>query len=307
MLSFKGNSRSILYGIICRFLSSKIIFESWIYFFIVNRYIKKSYRGIQDNVVNLGYSLPDAKKIAVNESRCSFIRDIYSFYYDESGKELSNYIDNLRVIDEGDMLMSAIIDDTSMLAVLHFGHYWETVAKIIKMSERKKKFVIPILSLKHEHTKKSILSLKPYCESLQLVDLSDRSTSVRTISRCIKNGYKLIIFPDLPPSIGGVYFGSPSYGRFFGRNASVASGAVYLSKLFGLTVVYVSNVPKESDFNEVVLLEVVKSEDISVDKNFDVIERNVRNNPSNWAYLDRVENYFHHQLSEVELRKKWMI
>lgn len=307
MLLIKENFRSVIYVMMCRFLSFKIIFESRFYFYLVDRYVKKTYKGVQDNAVNLGYSLPDAKKIAINESRCSLIRDIYSYYYDDSGKALSNYIDSLKVIDENDMLKSAIMNETSMLAVLHFGHYWETVAKIIKMSERKKKFVIPILSFQHGHTLKSILSLEPYCECLQVVDLSDRSSSVRTISRCIKNGYKLIIFPDLPPSIGSVYFGSPSYGKFFGRNASVASGVVFLSKLFDLSVVYVSNMPKDKEFNEVVLLEIVKSEHISVDKNFDVIERNVRVNPSNWAYLNRAENYFHHQLTEIDLRKKWMI
>ncbi|MFB2831532.1 hypothetical protein ACE1BS_18320 [Aeromonas jandaei] len=293
---------------LCKLLSFDFFYKSKIYWFFVANYRRPNLIGVEHNLINLGFGSEESSIISIKESQSHLIRDIHTYWYKTSNYQLlAKQIDQFELQDDDAQIMMSLHDNASILAILHFGHYWESVAKVVKLSSGKVKFVIPILSLAHEHIRESILSLKVFCLDLIVVDISDRRSAIKQITKCINNGYKLIIFPDLPPSIGSVFFGSPSYGFFFNKRASIASGTLELARLFKLDMTYVSSFPSELGQNQVFFIERVKHVDVSVDKNFSIIETMIRKNPQHWAYLDRVENYFQHQLSETELKQKWNI
>ncbi|WP_210455731.1 hypothetical protein [Vibrio crassostreae] len=295
-----------LYHITCRCLSFDFLFKSKLYFLIVERYKRDNIKGVQDNLINLGLSSSNSSIISMKESKSKIQRDIYNYWYKISDESmLTQQIDAFELIDKESKITDSLHDDVSLIAVLHVGNYWETVAKVVKLSKGNVKFIIPILSLDHEQTKCSVLSLKMFCEDLVVVDISESISSTKKIAKYIKRGYKLIIFPDLPPSIGAIYFGTPGYGMFFNKNASIASGALKLAKLFKLDMVYVTSIPSENESNKVSYIETISYKDISVTTNFQVMEYIIRKHPEHWAYLDRAENYFQHQLSESEFKKKW--
>jgi len=296
----------LFYHVFCRILSFDCLMKSKLYTFIVDRYRRGGIKGVEDNLINLGFSKQVSSNIAIKESKSKLQRDIYSYWYRISNEKiLSKQIDSLNLIDKDLRVINALDNNVSAIAVLHVGNYWETVAKIVKLSQGNGKFIIPILSLNDRQTKRSILSLKVFCEDLVVIDISERVSSTKKMAKFIKKGYKLVIFPDLPPSIGAIYFGTPGYGMFFNKRASIASGALELAKLFKLELVYLTSLPSDKEDNKVVYVETISCKDISVTKNFEVIESVVKKNPEHWAYLDRAENYFQHQLSEKELKEKW--
>lgn len=297
---------NFFYHVFCRTLSFDCLMKSKIYTFFVDRYRRSDIKGIEDNLINLGFPKRVSSFLSIKESKSKLQRDIYSYWYRISNEKiLSKQIESLVLIDRDSKIINSLNNNTSAIAVLHVGNYWETVAKVVKLSQGNGKFIIPILSLNDKKTKRSILSLKIFCKDLVVIDISERASSTKQMAKFIKKGYKLIIFPDLPPSIGAVYFGTPGYGIFFNKKASIASGALNLAKLFKLDLVYLTSLPSEKENNKVIYVETISCKDISVTKNFEVIESVVKENPEHWAYLDRAENYFQHQLSEKELKEKW--
>ncbi len=282
------------YSKFCFFIAKSKLYKFFLLDFFLKKYRRKNICGVYDNLINLGFCESDAKYFSEKESYVKLKRDILSYSYNINNyKKLKNTIDGFEIISEDfNLIKKSVSDNNSIISVLHCGFYWETVAKIVTL-DKEKEFIIPILDLKHDLTRKSVMALNLVCKNLEVIDIQDRKKAAIRIIKSVRKGKKLIIFSDLPSRIGNVYFGSPGFGKFMNKNASIANGPVEIANMLGKDIVYISSDPDlERSKNNIILLGTLFKEDVSIQNNINIMEGFIRKKPYLWAYIDRVENYF---------------
>ncbi len=284
---------SFFYDGFCLIVAKSKVYKTFPFNYLLKMYRRGNVLGVYDNLLNIGFCESDAKYFSERESYMKILRDINSYAYDiKNAKKLKHTIDFFPITKGLDIIKSGVSDEKSIICVLHCGFYWETVAKIVTL-DNEKEFVIPILDLKHDLTRRSITALNLVCKNLDVIDIQDRKKAAIKIIKAVRNGKKLIIFSDLPPSIGNVVFGAPGCGKFMNKNANIANGPVEIAKTLNMDIIYVSSDPDlKQSIHNIVVLNKLDQADVSVQNNMNVMEDFIRKKPYLWAYMDRIENYF---------------
>ncbi len=281
------------YNKFCFIVAKSKLYKFFLFELFLKKYRRKNISGVYDNLVNLGFRENDAKCFSEKESYMKIKRDILSYSYNiKNAKKLKHTIDGFPIIEDLDLIKKSVSDEDSIISILHCGFYWEAVAKIVTLDE-KKEFIVPILDLQHDLTRRSIVALNLVCANLEVIDIRDRKKAAIKIIKSVRKGKKLIIFSDLPSRIGNVTFGTPGFGKFMNKNACIASGPVEIAKMLNKDIVYVSSDPDlERSTHNIILLGTLLNKDVSLQNNINIIESFIRKKPYLWAYIDRVENYF---------------
>lgn len=288
-----------IYDRFCFIMAKSKLDTFAIFDFLLKYYKRKNIVGIHDNLINIGFSENDAKYFSEKESYMKIRRDISSYSYNISNAEkLKRTIDGFKITNGLNVIKSAVSDEHSIISILHCGFYWEAVAKIVTL-DQEKEFIIPILDLQHDLTRRSITALNLVCKNLEIIDIKDKRKAAIKIMKSVRNGKKLIIFSDLPTGVGDVVFGVAGFGIFMGKNASITSGPMEIAKMLKKNMVYVSSDPDLDNSNHnIVHLGTLLNGDISIQNNINIMESIIKKKPHLWAYIDRIENYF--QRGDVE-------
>ncbi|WP_416770885.1 hypothetical protein ACMGT0_30005 [Pseudomonas sp. RHF3.3-3] len=183
-----------------------------------------------------------------------------------------------------------------LLVLAHTGEYWMAVACLVERHAEATRFVIPIWNFNDELTRSSLKSLEAFGHQVDILDSRAPGTAL-ALARAIRRGDRVIIFADLPVSMGGLRSGEPTGGHLFGRAAQFVKGPMFLAAKLGCDVLLAGHRVQLGGPGQLHLIEWVASApaaqmQVSWAR---AIERFLLESPQDWFYLSRMEAFFQRQ------------
>jgi lauroyl/myristoyl acyltransferase len=229
-------------------------------------------------------------------------RQINKYLYEiHAPAQLRERLDNILWVDP-QALFQRSQEQPCLVLLTHTGEHWMAVAKIVAHTQVATHFIIPILAFADEMTVRSMKSLEAFGHTVEVRDVNDPKVALAII-RGARQGKRIVIFYDLPVSIGATYFGAPVSGRFLARDAQFVKGPLFLASKLQFNVLLAGHRVIPGQASEFHLFDWVEAGDLEAmsQRCMVALERFIRQSPENWFYLSRMEAYFHRQRSAADM------
>lgn len=187
------------------------------------------------------------------------------------------------------------------LVLAHTGEYWMAVACLVERHVEATRFVIPIWNFNDELTRSSLKSLEAFGHQVDILDSQAPGTAL-ALARAIRRGARVIIFADLPVSLGGLRTGEPTAGQLLGRTAQFVKGPMFLAAKLGCDVLLAGHRVQLGGPGQLHLIDRIASAPAAQMQATwaRAIERFLLESPEDWFYLPRMEAFFQRQKSPLE-------
>ncbi|AMB84111.1 hypothetical protein AWM79_01835 [Pseudomonas agarici] len=242
--------------------------------------------------------------LACQHSAIQLQRGLYQhLYQSHKPAHLRAWIRSIAWSDPGDHWQRSLRRRT-IIALPHCGEYWMAVAGVVERRTSPTRFIIPIWNFRDPFTHGSIKHLEGLGHVIEVLDSNDPRTAL-AIARGVKRGDQVIIFCDLPVSLGGTRFGEPMAGRFFGRDAQFVKGPLFLASKLGCDLLLVGHRVRLGQRGELRVLERIAHGplDQMLPRWAEALEGFLREAPQNWLYLPEMEAFYQRQASSSEQRQ----
>jgi len=284
----------------------------WIYRVLpgVLAYLPQGWRGsnyslCRQNLILFDYDDVQCDYVARCQVAIQLQRQINKYLYEiHDPVQLRNRLRSISWVDPKGLFQRSL-EEPCLVLLTHTGEYWMAVAKIVESAQTSTHFIIPILAFADEMTVRSMKALEAFGHTVEVKDVNDPKVALAII-RGARQGKRIVIFYDLPVSIGVTRFGAPVAGRFLQRNAQFVKGPLFLASKLQFSVLLAGHrvIPGQaSEFHLFDWVDAGNLEQMS-QQCMVALEGFIRQSPENWFYLDRMEAYFHRQRSAEEMPMK---
>ncbi|TMU73941.1 hypothetical protein FGA82_21970 [Pseudomonas fluorescens] len=234
-----------------------------------------------------------------------FQRQINKYLYEAcEPTRLRRRLNRIRWVDPKNLFQRSQ-NEPCLVLLTHTGEYWMAVASIVERTPVATHFIIPILAYADELTMRSMKSLEAFGHTMEVRDVNDPTLAL-AILRGARQGKRIVIFFDLPVSIGATRFGASVSARFLGRDALFVKGPLFFASKLRFSVLLAGHrvvLGQPSEFHLFDWIEAHSPEYMS-EQCVVALERFIRHSPENWFYLTRMEAFFHRQRSASEMPVK---
>jgi len=261
------------------------------------------YRLCEQNLRTLGHGAEQASTRAALHSALQIQRAINQHRYD------SGRVDHLRAWvrsilwrdDHGYFEQS--LQRPAMVLLTHTGEYWIAVATLVERYPAPRHFMVPIARFADAFTCASIKHLEAFGHTVDVADVNDPAIAL-SMMRAIKRGATVIIFSDLPVSLGEARFGEPCDGHLFERPAQFLRGPVQIAARLGCDVLLAGHRAQPGGRGEMHIRALIghASAPQMMDQWARAFEVFIQESPENWMYLARMEAFYHRQKPFESLR-----
>lgn len=297
-------------NLIIRSIAPLFRFEAtqWIYRAIpgVLAYLPQGWRGsdyglCRQNLALFDYDDAQCDYVARCHAAVQLQRQVNKYLYEiHEPVPLRNRIRSVTWVDPKDLFQRSL-EEPCLVLLTHTGEYWMAVAKIVERAQVATHFIIPILAFADEQTVRSMKALEAFGHTVEVRDVNDPKVALAII-RGARQGKRIVIFYDLPVSIGAARFGAPVAGRFLRRDAQFVKGPLFLASKLQFSVLLAGHRVVLGQASEFHLFDWVEAGSLEqmTESCLVALERFIRQSPENWFYLNRMEAFFHRQRPEGE-------
>lgn len=262
------------------------------------------YHRSHQNLQLFGLDAERCRVLACQHSAIQFQRGLYQHLYrSHEPQHLLAWIRSIAWTDPGDHWQRGARRPT-MIILPHCGEYWMAVACVVERTSPSTRFIIPIWNFSDPFTHGSLKNLEGLGHVIEILDSNDPRTAL-AIARGVKRGDQVIIFCDLPVSLDGVRFGEPMGARFFGRDAQLVKGPLFLASKLGCDLLLVGHRVRLGQVGELRVIERILRGPIEQMQPhwIKALEGFIVEAPQDWLYLPRMEAFHHRQRSASDRRQ----
>jgi hypothetical protein len=273
---------------------------------IVFKHLPPCWRGrdyslCRQNLTALGYEPTLAKGLSCRFSALQWQRGLHEQLYPRKRPfALRAWIADIPWVDPQGL---AQIERPTLYLLTHTGEYWMAVASLMARHVRPTRFVIPIWNFADPFTRASLQQLEGLGHWVDVLDVADPSTAL-SMARALKRGDSVVLFCDLPVSLGAVRFGEPLPGRLFHRPAQFVKGPLFLASRLGCDALLIGHQAVLGGKGRVQVLERICAAPLPVMQAqwMAALDRFLAAAPEQWLYLPRLEAFYHRQRSLAKRR-----
>lgn len=255
----------------------------------------------RQNLVALGYEPGLACALSIRHGVLQWQRAVNEQLYPRKHPQaLRAWIAQIPWIDPQPALEAT---RPTLYLLTHTGEYWMAVASIMARHPQPARFVIPIWNFADPFMRHSLRQLEGLGHCVDVLDVADPATAV-ALARALKQGAQVILFCDLPVSLGAVRFGEPMAGRLFHKPAQFVRGPLFLAARLGCDALVIGHQAQLGGKGEVRVLGRIATAPVAVMEAqwMPLLERFLGAAPEQWLYLPRLEAFYHRQRSTAEVR-----
>jgi hypothetical protein len=253
----------------------------------------RDYSLCQQNLTALGFEPALATAMSCRFSALQWQRAVNERRYPREATALRRWIkgvtwrDPYAAVDPG---------SPSLYLLTHTGEYWMAVASLMARHSQPTRFVIPIWNFADPFTRQALRALEGLGHRVDVLDVAAPTTAL-AMARALKQGDRVMLFCDLPVSLGAVRFGEPLPGRLFDRPAQFVRGPLFLAAKMGYPAVLIGHRACLGGKGEVQVLEHLPVAPLAVMQVrwMQGLERHLSAAPEQWLYLPRLEAFYHQQ------------
>lgn len=273
----------------------------------VLRYLPATWRGrdyslCRQNLAALGYEPALAKALSCRYGVLQWQRAVHEQRYPrQQPQALRAWIAGMPWVDSQ---RCADTERPTLYLLAHTGEYWMAVASLIARQRQPARFVIPIWNFTDPFTRHSLQQLEGLGHRVDVLDVADPLTAM-SLARAVKRGDQVILFCDLPVSLGALRFGEPLPGLLFHRPAQFVKGPLFLASRLGCDALLIGHQAELGSRGRVEVLERIASAELATMQAqwMQALERFLGAAPEQWFYLPRLEAFYHRQRSTAEQRQ----
>ncbi|MFJ4154248.1 hypothetical protein ACIPZF_05495 [Pseudomonas sp. NPDC089752] len=261
----------------------------------------KDYSLCRQNLEALGYARPQAQALACRYGVLQLQRAVHERLYPRRQPQaLRAWVNG---IPEVDPLGWPAASRPALYLLLHTGEYWMAVTSVMAREASPTRFVIPIWNFADAYTQASLRQLEGLGHRVEVLDAAHPTTAL-TMARALKRGERVILFCDLPVSMGALRFGEPLPGRLFERCAQFVKGPLFLAAKLQCDALMVGHRAQLGGRGQVRILTRVRAAPLAIMQRqwMAALERFIGAAPEQWLYLPRLEAYYQRQRSAGEQR-----
>lgn len=263
----------------------------------------KDYSLCRQNLAALGYEADLADSLSCRYGVLQWQRSVHEQRYPRRRPQaLRAWIDAIPWVDP---LRWIETQRPTLYLLVHTGEYWMAVASLIARHPQPTRFVIPIWNFSCRFTRTSLQQLEGMGHRVDVLDVADPLTAM-SLARAVKRGDRVILFCDLPVSLGAMRFGEPLSGELFHRPAQFVKGPLFLASKLGCDALLIGHQAELGGKGRVEVLERIPSGELATMQAqwMPALERFLAAAPEQWLYLPRLEAFHHRQRSAAESRQR---
>lgn len=255
----------------------------------------------RQNLVALGYEPPLAEALACRHGVLQWQRAVHERLYPRRRPEaLRAWVKSIPWVDPHG---HAVSSRPTLYLLAHTGEYWMAVVSLMARETVPTRFVIPIWNFADAYTQASLRELEGLGHRVEVLDVAHPATAL-AMARALKRGERVILFCDLPVSLGAIRFGEPLAGRLFHRPAQFVKGPLFLAAKLGCDALLIGHQAVLGGKGEVRVLARIPAAPLDVMQGpwMAALEEFLAAAPEQWLYLPRLEAFYHRQRSAAEQR-----
>lgn len=255
----------------------------------------------QQNLMALGYEPPLAMALACRYGVLQWQRAVHERLYPRGQPQaLRAWISAIPWVDSQ---RCAAAGRPTLYLLAHTGEYWMAVASVMARELQPTRFVIPIWNFADAFTQASLRQLEGLGHGVDVLDIANPATAL-AMARALKRGERVILFCDLPVSLGAMRFGEPLPGRLFHRPAQFVKGPLFLAAKLGCDALLIGHQAALGGKGEVQVLARIPAAPLAVMQGpwMQALERFLAAAPEQWLYLPKLEAFYHRQRSAAQQR-----
>lgn len=262
----------------------------------------RDYSLCRQNLTTLGYESGLAKALSCRFSALQWQRALHERLYPTPQPfRLRAWIAKIPWVDPQRW---AEAEGSTLYLLTHTGEYWMAVASLMARHTRPTRFVIPIWNFDDPFTRRSLQQLEGLGHWVDVLDVAEPNTAL-VMARALKRGDRVILFCDLPVSLGALRFGEPLPGALFHRPAQFVKGPLFLASRLGCDALLIGHQAVLGGKGRVEVLERIEAAPLPVMQAqwMAALDRFLAAAPEQWLYLPRLEAFYHRQRSTAEQRR----
>jgi hypothetical protein len=272
----------------------------------VLKYLPHAWRGrdyslCQQNLTALGYESTLAKALSCRFGALQWQRALHEQRYPRQRPfDLRAWIADVPWVDPQRL---AQVERPTLYLLTHTGEYWMAVASLMARQVRPTRFVIPIWNFNDPFTRRSLQQLEGLGHWVDVLDVADPGTAL-SMARALKRGDSVVVFCDLPVSLGAMRFGEPLPGQLFHRPAQFVKGPLFLASKLGCDALLMGHQAQLGGKGRVQVLERITTAPLPVMQAqwMAALDGFLAAAPEQWLYLPRLEAFYHRQRSSAKPR-----
>jgi len=273
----------------------------------VLRHLPAGWRGrdyslCRQNLTALGYESTLANKLSCRFGALQWQRALHEQLYPRQRPfDLRAWIADVPWVDPQRL---AQIERPTLYLLTHTGEYWMAVASLMARHVRPTRFVIPIWNFADPFTRHSLQQLEGLGHWVDVLDVAEPGTAL-SMARALKRGDSVLLFCDLPVSLGAVRFGEPLPGRLFHRPAQFVKGPLFLASKLGCDALLLGHQAQLGGKGRVQVLERITAAPLPVMQAqwMAALDGFLAAAPEQWLYLPRLEAFYHRQRPATKPRQ----
>lgn len=261
----------------------------------------RDYSLCRQNLTALGYESTLAKKLSCRFGVLQWQRALHEQLYPRQRPfDLRAWIADIPWVDPQRL---AEVQRPTLYLLTHTGEYWMAVASLMARQVRPTRFVIPIWNFADPFTRHSLQQLEGLGHWVDVLDVADPGTAL-SMARALKRGDSVVVFCDLPVSLGALRFGEPLPGHLFHRPAQFVKGPLFLAAKLGCDALLIGHQAQLGGKGRVQVLERIAAAPLPAMQAqwMAALDRFLAAAPDQWFYLPRLEAFYHRQRSTAKRR-----
>ncbi|MFJ4346105.1 hypothetical protein [Pseudomonas sp. NPDC089401] len=270
-------------------------------------HLPTAWRGVdyslcRQNLEALGHPPTQATALACRHAVLQWQRAVHERVYPRHQPEaLRAWV---RRIPEVDPQGCGAASRPALYLLTHTGEYWMAVVSVMARERLPTRFLIPVWNFSDPFTRASLLQLEGLGHDVEVLDAAHPATAL-AMARALKRGERVIVFCDLPVSVGALHFGEPLPGRLFRRPAQFVKGPLFLAAKLRCDALLLGHRAVLGAEGEVHVLARIPAAPLEIMQMawMTALERFLAAAPEQWLYLPRLEAFYHRQRSTAEQRR----
>jgi len=261
----------------------------------------KDYSLCRQNLEALGHAPAQAEALACRYGVLQWQRAVHERLYPRRQPQaLRTWVNSIPEVDPHGW---AAASRPALYLLLHTGEYWMAVASVMAREAVPTRFVIPIWNFADAFTQASLRQLEGLGHGVEVLDAAHPGAAL-AMARALKRGERVIVFCDLPVSLGALRFGEPLPGKLFNRAAQFVKGPLFLAAKLQCDALLVGHHAVLGGKGELRILTRIPAASLEVMQApwMAALECFLAAAPEQWLYLPRIEAFYHRQCSTAQQR-----